>query len=65
MISAVDRSIESSLNDAREAFVNVVADILSAYKITQNSGPGGSIIAAKSLRLIPMYILALLKCVSV
>ncbi|XP_075232857.1 protein transport protein Sec24AB isoform X2 [Lycorma delicatula] len=61
---AVDRSIESSLADAREAFVNVVADILSAYKLTQSSGSSGCLLAPKSLRLVPLYILALLKNVA-
>lgn len=61
---AVDRSIESSLTDAREAFINVVADILSAFKLTQNAGPSGCLLSPKSLRLVPLFILALLKSVA-
>ncbi|XP_039293836.1 protein transport protein Sec24A isoform X2 [Nilaparvata lugens] len=61
---AVDRSMESSISDAREAFVNVAADILSAYRLTQSSAPHGSLLAAHTLRLIPLYILALLKFVA-
>lgn len=61
---AVDRSMESSISDAREAFVNVAADILSSYRLTQSSAPHGSLLAAHTLRLIPLYILALLKFVA-
>ncbi|XP_014251110.1 protein transport protein Sec24A [Cimex lectularius] len=58
---AVDRCHQSSLSDAREAFVNVVADMLSAFKLTQSSNPSMSLLAPPSLSLLPLYILALLK----
>lgn len=58
---AVDRSQQSSLSDARDAFINVVIDALSAYKLTQSSSMGAGLLAPKSLRLLPLYILALLK----
>ncbi|KAK9503305.1 hypothetical protein O3M35_011905 [Rhynocoris fuscipes] len=58
---AVDRCHQSSLSDAREAFLNVVADMLSAYKITQSYNPSTSLFAPASLKLLPLYILALLK----
>uniref|UniRef100_A0A1B6M3Q4 Uncharacterized protein n=1 Tax=Graphocephala atropunctata TaxID=36148 RepID=A0A1B6M3Q4_9HEMI len=61
---AVDRCVQSSLSDAREAFVNVVADIFSAYKLTQSSNTTGCMLAPASLRLLPLYILALLKYVA-
>ncbi|XP_054261293.1 protein transport protein Sec24A-like isoform X2 [Macrosteles quadrilineatus] len=61
---AVDRAIQSSLSDAREAFVNVVADVLSAYKLTQSGSSAGCVLAPSSLRLLPLYILALLKHVA-
>jgi len=61
---AVDRAIQSSLSDAREAFVNVVADVLSAFKLTQSGSSAGCILAPSSLRLLPLYILALLKHVA-
>lgn len=59
---AVDRSIESSLSDAREAFINVVIDILSSYKLSLNLGstPNG-LLAPNCLKLLPLYISALLK----
>lgn len=59
---AVDRSISSNVADAREAFINVTVDILSAFKLAQNlpSGQGG-LIAPRNLALLPLYILALLK----
>ncbi|TMW45201.1 hypothetical protein DOY81_009720 [Sarcophaga bullata] len=60
---AVDRSITSNIADAREAFINATVDILNAFKIAQNlpSGQSGQLIAPRSLALMPLYILALLK----
>jgi cytochrome c biogenesis protein CcdA len=64
LFSAVDRSHESSLSDARDAFINVAIDVLSAYKLTQSSGGSTSLLTPCNLRLLPLYILALLKYVS-
>ncbi|XP_037948998.1 protein transport protein Sec24A-like [Teleopsis dalmanni] len=60
---AVDRSITSNLSDARDAFINATVDILNAFKIAQNlpAGQTGQLIVPRSLALLPMYILALLK----
>lgn len=59
---AVDRSMQSTLSDAREAFINVVIDILSAYKISQSLSTGMSgLVAPQCLKLLPLYISALLK----
>lgn len=58
---AVDRSLKSSLSDAREAFINVAIDILSAYRLVETSGGPNTILAPLNLSLIPLYILALLK----
>lgn len=64
---AVDRSVQSSLTDARDAFINATVDILSAYRLAQNlpSSGGGQLQAPRNLSLLPLYILALLKNVSV
>jgi hypothetical protein len=64
LFSAVDRSHESSLSDARDAFINVAIDVLSAYKMIQSSGGHNSLLTPYNLRLLPLYILALLKYVS-
>jgi hypothetical protein len=64
LLSAVDRSHESSLSDARDAFINVAIDVLSAYKLIQSSGGHNSLLTPYNLRLLPLYILALLKYVS-
>lgn len=64
LFSAVDRSHESSLSDARDAFINVAIDVLSAYKLLHPSGVHNSLLAPYNLRLLPLYILALLKYVS-
>ncbi|KAG5893368.1 hypothetical protein JTB14_000132 [Gonioctena quinquepunctata] len=59
---AVDRSMQSSLSDAREAFINVAIDILTSYKTSLNMGsPGTGLSAPNCLKLLPLYISALLK----
>ncbi|KAF5285626.1 hypothetical protein FQR65_LT13107 [Abscondita terminalis] len=62
---AVDRSMQSSLSDAREAFINVAIDILSSYKLSLNLGTEGSgLQVSNCLKLLPLYISALLKHVA-
>ncbi|KAM6150856.1 protein transport protein Sec24A [Erethizon dorsatum] len=58
---AVDRSMTASLNDARDALVNAVIDSLSAYRssVLSNQQPG--LMVPFSLRLFPLFVLALLK----
>ncbi|XP_072479243.1 protein transport protein Sec24B isoform X2 [Notamacropus eugenii] len=58
---AVDRSISSSLSDARDALVNAVVDSLSAYSLTSSTSQQSALIAPASLKLFPLYVLALLK----
>ncbi|KAM6221820.1 protein transport protein Sec24B [Rhynchocyon petersi] len=58
---AVDRSISSNLSDARDALVNAVVDSLSAYGSTLSNLQHSVLIAPSSLRLFPLYVLALLK----
>uniref|UniRef100_A0A8C8RQG4 SEC24 homolog B, COPII coat complex component n=1 Tax=Pelusios castaneus TaxID=367368 RepID=A0A8C8RQG4_9SAUR len=58
---AVDRSVSSSLSDARDALVNAVVDSLSAYMSTASNLQQSTLIAPNSLRLFPLYVLALLK----
>ncbi|XP_020299458.1 protein transport protein Sec24A isoform X2 [Pseudomyrmex gracilis] len=60
---AVDRSLQSSLSDARDALTNVAIDVLSAYKVLQSSSTGG-LLAPGSLKLLPLYIIALLKTIA-
>ncbi len=64
--AAVDKSVMNSVGDARDAIVNVCLDSLTAYKGTLPSGQTmGTLMAPYSLRLLPCYMLALLKCVSI
>ncbi|XP_043826262.1 protein transport protein Sec24B isoform X2 [Dromiciops gliroides] len=58
---AVDRSISSSLSDARDALVNAVVDSFSAYSQTSSTSQQSALIAPTSLKLFPLYVLALLK----
>lgn len=58
----VDRSLSSSLSDARDAFINAIVDIFSAFKVAQNLPQNsGTIVAPDNLSLLPLYTLALLK----
>ncbi|XP_066488496.1 protein transport protein Sec24B isoform X2 [Tiliqua scincoides] len=58
---AVDRSVSSSLSDARDALVNAVVDSLSSYMSTASTLQQSALIAPNSLRLFPLYVLALFK----
>lgn len=61
---AVDRSLHSNINDARDAFINASVDVFSAFRVAQNlpNGSGsGQLIVPKNLSLLPMYMMALLK----
>ncbi|XP_050300030.1 protein transport protein Sec24A [Anthonomus grandis grandis] len=59
---AVDRSTQSSLSDAREAFINAAVDVLTSYKFSLNMGSATSgLLAPESLKLLPLYIAAILK----
>ncbi|XP_069045279.1 protein transport protein Sec24B isoform X2 [Lepisosteus oculatus] len=58
---AIDRSVSSNLSDARDALVNAVVDSLAAYRSTTSNLQQNSLIAPASLRLFPLYVLALLK----
>ncbi|XP_038651792.1 protein transport protein Sec24A isoform X1 [Scyliorhinus canicula] len=61
---AVDRSISSSLSDARDALVNAVIDSLSTYRtavLSQQQQQQPGVMAPSSLQLFPLYVLALLK----
>lgn len=64
-VAAVDRTLTSSLTDAREAIVNAAIDTLSAYGAAMSASQRGStLVLSKPLRLLPLYFLALLKSVS-
>ena len=56
--------MHSSISDARDAIVNVCVDVLSSYKATLSSAPSG-LYAPSNLRLLPLYLAALLKSVCV
>uniref|UniRef100_A0A672FZB8 Protein transport protein Sec24B-like n=1 Tax=Salarias fasciatus TaxID=181472 RepID=A0A672FZB8_SALFA len=58
---AIDRSISSSLSDARDALVNAVVDLVSAYKSNVSSLQQSGLVVPAAMRLFPLYILALLK----
>lgn len=61
LFAAIDRSISSSLSDARDALVNAVVDCLTAYRANGSNIQPSGLIAPAALRLFPLYVLALLK----
>jgi len=61
---AVDRTSMSSLKEARDALANVAIDYLQAYRQHVTSHTPGSLISPYALRCIPLYVLALMKSVS-
>ncbi|KAI4876500.1 hypothetical protein NFI96_029631 [Prochilodus magdalenae] len=58
---AIDRSVTSSLSDARDALVNAVVDSLEAFRANGSNLQPAGLIAPAALRLFPLYVLALLK----
>ncbi|CAJ1059177.1 protein transport protein Sec24B isoform X2 [Xyrichtys novacula] len=58
---AIDRSITSSLSDARDALVNAVVDLVSAYKSNVSNLLQSGLVVPAAMRLFPVFILALLK----
>jgi len=59
---AVDRSLASSLKEAKDAMVMVAADYLSAYaQILTSSSKSATLLSPYALRMVPLYMLSLIK----
>ncbi|XP_019110814.2 protein transport protein Sec24B isoform X3 [Larimichthys crocea] len=58
---AIDRSITSSLSDARDALVNAVVDLASTYKSNVSNLQQSGLVLPAAMSLFPVYILSLLK----
>ncbi|XP_037531091.1 protein transport protein Sec24B [Nematolebias whitei] len=58
---AIDRSVSSSLSDARDAVVNAVVDFMSAYRSSVSNLQQSGLVVPAVMRLFPLYVLALLK----
>nr|XP_057920386.1 protein transport protein Sec24B isoform X1 [Doryrhamphus excisus] len=58
---AIDRSVSSSLSDARDALVNAAVDFVSAYKSNVSNLQQSGVVVPAIMRLFPLYILCLLK----
>jgi len=64
-VAAVDKSLSSSLTDAREALINAVVDMLTAYRTVQGISQSTSQLPCPyQLRHAALYVLAMLKSVS-
>lgn len=64
---AVERSMQSKLEDARDAVTNKMVDILGAYKATMTSsasGPSPQLVISDNMKYLPLMMLGLLKHVS-
>ncbi|KAK3696689.1 hypothetical protein QZH41_013042 [Actinostola sp. cb2023] len=62
---AVDRTLSSSLGDAREALMNACVDSMTVYRQHIANQPQSSqLLVPYSLRLLPLYVLALMKNVA-
>ncbi len=70
--AAVERSMSGAVVDAREALINAAVDAMSSYNRALGGGGGGSssghspavLAPVSSLRLMPIYVLGMLKHVS-
>ncbi|KLO13344.1 CPII coat sec24 protein, partial [Schizopora paradoxa] len=65
---AVERSLSHKLEDAREALVNKMVEVLGAYKSTMTaagSGASAQLSFCDNMRMLPLLILGLLKNVGV
>ncbi|KAK4053239.1 COPII subunit [Microbotryomycetes sp. JL221] len=61
---AVERSTQSKLEDARDAVINKMVDILGTYKATMTStgnGPSPQLVVAENMKFLPLLMLGLLK----
>lgn len=61
---AVERSISSKLEDARDALTNKMIDILTTYKNTMTSSAGGAsaqLSLSENMKFLPLLTLGLLK----
>ncbi|KAM9740768.1 LOW QUALITY PROTEIN: protein transport protein Sec24B [Menidia menidia] len=58
---AIDRSVSSSLSDARDALVNAVVDFVSSYRSNVSQMQPAGLLLPAAMRLFPLYVLALLK----
>lgn len=67
IVSAVERGLTSKLDDARDAIVNKVVDLLGVYKthiLGSGSGSTPQLTLSDNLKLLPVLTLGLLKHVS-
>lgn len=59
---ASDRTLMSSLGDAREALMNACIDCMKSYKVdVVNQKHNLALLSPFQLRLLPVYILAMMK----
>ncbi len=63
LFKAVDRSTTSSIQEARDAMCNVACDVLTAFSANNFSTRAFSLMVPYSLRLLPLYMLSMIKSV--
>jgi hypothetical protein len=62
-ILAADRSTTTAIQEARDAMTNVACDVLKACLSNNLSNRAFSLLVPYSLRLIPLYMLSMIKSV--
>lgn len=61
---AVERSLSHKLEDARDALINKLVDILTVYKTTMTSAGSGAspqLVISENMKFLPLLVLGLLK----
>jgi hypothetical protein len=60
---AADRTSTASIKEAREAMCNVACDVIRATMSNNSSNQGFSLLVPHALRLLPLYMLSMIKSV--
>jgi protein transport protein SEC24 len=58
---AIERAIESKFEDARDAIINKLVDILGTYKGVNGSNAQSQVLVPENLKLLPLLCLGLMK----
>ncbi len=60
---AAERSVTSSIKEARDAMCNVACDVIKATMSNNSSNRAFSLFVPHSIRLLPLYMLSMIKSV--
>ena len=60
---AADRTTTGSIQEAREGLSNVACDVIKATMSNNSANRGSSLLVPNALRLLPLYMLSMIKTV--